>query len=461
MKLKHRIWAISMALLYLFSSMTVFAAEESTTASSEAATEAVSDENTDTGKSTFSAIQTSDDAGCSIAANDGTDLNLEAGAAILMEAETGQILYSKNAEEKMYPASITKVMTTLIALEKGNLSDTVTFSADTLNAIEQGSSRIGVEAGESCTLKDALHCVMLASGNDTAAGVAEHIAGSVDAFVDMMNEKAAELGCTNTHFTNPHGLPDENHYTTAKDMALIVQAAVKNPNFKDIAGILSYNMPATNKCEAREIWQHHKMMYPSGQYYYEGTLWGKTGYTSVALNTLVTAAQKDNMTLLTVVLKCPGASYTYTNSATLFDYGFEHYKTIKPLENFKLKESAATADISEESINEMERLNVLYNSDYTIVAPATVSPSDITVSVTTDTAAEGTWGSLIFTYQGNEIGRANIYYDADAKLNSIIENEGTAEATAMEKLPFILVGAIIILLLFILFQIISMIRRQR
>lgn len=460
MNLKHRIWATCMALLYLFSSLTVFASEESTTASAETATTAASEDNT-TEESTLSAIQTSDDAGCLIAANDGTDLNLEAGAAVLMEAKTGKILYSKNAEEKMYPASITKVLTTLIALEKGNLTDSITFSAETLNAVEQGSSRVGVEAGETCTLEDALHCVMLASGNDTAAGVAEHIAGSVDAFVDMMNEKAAELGCTNTHFTNPHGLPDENHYTTAKDMALIVQAAVKNPYFAEIAGDLSYNMPATNKCEAREIWQHHKMMYPAGQYYYEGVLWGKTGYTSVALNTLVTAAKRDNTTLLAVVLKCPGAAYTYTNSATLFDYGFEHYTTLKPLENFHLKEAATAAGLSESAIKELEKLNVLYNSDYSVVAPTGVSVSDITVSVTTENATDGIWGSLVFTYQGNEIGRANIYYDADAELNSIIENEGTAEATTMSKLPFILVGAIIILLLFVLFQLISIIRRQR
>ncbi len=454
MKRKHRIFAIFMVFLYLFSSMTVFAAEGETSASSEASTEVVEE-------TTLSAIQTAEDAGCIIEDTSGSDLSLEAGAAVLMEAETGKILYSKNPTEKMYPASITKVLTTLIALEKGNLQDTITFSAETLNAVEQGSSRVGVEAGETCTLEDALHCVMLASGNDTAAGVAEHIAGSVSAFVDMMNEKAAELGCTNTHFTNPHGLPDENHYTTAQDMALIVQAAVKNPHFADIAGDLSYNMPATNKCEAREIWQHHKMMYPSGQYYYEGILWGKTGYTSVALNTLVTAAKKNDITLLTVVLKCPGAAYTYTNSAALFDYGFEHYKAIKPLETFKLKETAATAGISEGAIHDLDRYSILYNGNYTVVAPSTVNPSDIAVSVTTETAAEGIWGSLVFTYQNNEIGRANIYYDANEDLKNIIENEGTAEATAMAKLPFILVAVIILLLLFILFQIISIIHRKQ
>lgn len=454
MKRKHRIFAMFMAFLYLFSSMTVLAAEGETTTSSEAATEVVEE-------TTLSAIQTAEDAGCIIEDASGSDLSLEAGAAVLMEAETGKILYSKNPTEQMYPASITKVLTTLIALEKGNLQDTLTFSAETLNAVEQGSSRVGVEAGETCTLEDALHCVMLASGNDTAAGVAEHIAGSVNAFVDMMNEKAAELGCTNTHFTNPHGLPDDNHYTTAQDMALIVQAAAKNPHFADIAGDLNYKMPATNKCEERDIWQHHKMLYPSGEYYYESVLWGKTGYTSVALNTLVTTAKKDNMTLIAVVLKCPGAAYTYTNSATLFDYGFEHYKLIKPLENFKLKEAAATAGISESAIEELNQLNVLYNSNYTVVAPSSANPSNLTVAVTTETATDGIWGSLVFTYQNNEIGRANIYYDANADLKTIIENEGTAEATAMAKLPFILVAVIIFLLLFILFQIISMIRRRQ
>lgn len=477
MKLKHRFLAMFMASIFLLSSLTVFASEESssaTTESTETASEVSSETSTDDisaetatdtydeeEESTFSAIQSSDDYGCVIEKTEESGLSLEAGAAILIEAETGKVLYSRNADEKMYPASITKVLTTLVALENGNLNDEVTFSAETLNAVEQGSSRIGVEAGETCTLEDALHCVMLASGNDTAAGVAEHIAGSVDAFVEMMNAKAEELGCTGSHFTNPHGLPDENHYTTASDMAKIVRAAVHNDQFASIASDLSYNMPATNKCDAREIWQHHKMMYPAGQYYYEDVIWGKTGYTTVALNTLVTVAKRDDLTLIAVVLKCPGASYTYTNSAQLFDYGFDNYTVLKPLENFSLKEAAASSGVSEDAISSLEKLDVLFNSEYAVVAPNTVSVSDIQVSVSTDNATDGIWGSLIFTYNNNEIGRANVYYDADAQLNSILEEDGTLKATAAAKIPFILVVVIVVLLLFIIFQLFSMIFRRR
>lgn len=458
MKLKHRILAIFMASLYLFSSLTVFASEESTEAST--APSETTTTSTEEPENTFSAIQSSDDYGCVIEKTESSGLSLEAEGAVLMEAETGKILYSKNATDKFYPASITKVLTTLVALENGNLSDQITFSAETLNAVEQGSSRIGVEAGETCTLEDALHCVMLASGNDTAAGVAEHIAGSVDAFVDMMNEKAEELGCTGTHFTNPHGLPDENHYTTASDMALIVRAAVQNEQFAQIASDLSYNMPATNMSEAREIWQHHKMMYPSSEYYYEDVLWGKTGYTSVALNTLVTTARRDGMTLITVVLKCPGASYTYTNSARLFDYGFDNYSVLNPLENFSLKDSAAASGVSEDALKELEELDVLYNGNYTVIAPNSVSASDIKVSVTTENASEGVWGTIVFTYNDSEIGKANVYYDPNAELNSIMEEEDTVKATTMAKVPFVLVCVIVALLVFIIFQLISMILRR-
>ena len=196
--MKYKLLALAMTFCYLFSSVSVLAATDT--------------QETDTKTQEEQGILTESDRGCTISVDSDDSLELVSEGAILMEASTGAVLYSKNPEQTYYPASITKVMTTLVALENSSLTDQITYSADTLNSIEQDSSRVGVEADETMTMEDALYCVMLASGNDTAAGVAEHVGGTVSKFVDMMNEKAEELGCTNTHFMNPHGLHNEDHY---------------------------------------------------------------------------------------------------------------------------------------------------------------------------------------------------------------------------------------------------------
>lgn len=152
---------------------------------------------------------------------------IESDAAICMDGNTGAVLYGKNIEKQEYPASITKIMTVLLALENGNLDDTVTFSENAVYSIEYGSAHLGLTEGEELTLEQCLYGIMLASANEISNAVAEHIGGSVEKFADMMNQKAEELGCVNTHFVNPNGLHDDNHYTCAYDMALITQAAMK------------------------------------------------------------------------------------------------------------------------------------------------------------------------------------------------------------------------------------------
>lgn len=482
MKLKHRIIAILLASVSLFSSFSVYATETSSASSDttttteeatiqEEATTSVEEATTFTEEEddffdeetedVFSATQVPSDYGTVIETGDSSGIETVAEGAVLMDADTGKILYSRNARQQYYPASITKIMTTLVALENGNLSDQMTFSAETLYAIEQGSSRVGVEPDEVCTLEDALHCVMLASGNDAAAGVAEHIGGSVEGFVDMMNKKVEELGCTNTHFENPHGLHGETHYTCPEDMAIIARAAMQNPDFVRISGSISYEMPATNKSEKREIWQHHKMMLSSSDYHYDNVVWGKTGFTSMALNTLVTAAERDGVKLIVTILRCQGAANTYADTTKLFNYGFETYGKIKPLESFSLKDTAASSGVSEKEIAKLEDLNVLYNADYSVLAPKSITVDDIAVSVTTETAEDGIWGTIIFKHNDSEIGRANVYYDANAELESIMEEENSITATAISKLPFILVGAMVFLLLFIVVMLISILIRRR
>ena len=245
---------------------------------------------------------------------------IQAQGAVLMDAATGNLLYSKEAETKFYPASITKLMTALLVAEKCSLDDTVTFSKTAVTNLESGAVTLGLVEGDKLTVRQSLYGLLLKSANEVANGLAEHTAGSISKFADMMNARAKELGCTNTNFVNPNGLNNSNHYTTPHDMALIARAAFQNGTVSKIASTLSYQIPATQKAAARTISLGHKMLYPNDARYYQGVIGGKTGYTSLAGNTLVTCAERDGVRLIAVIMK--SKSTQYTDTSALLDYGF-------------------------------------------------------------------------------------------------------------------------------------------
>ena len=255
-----------------------------------------------------------------------TGPNIEGQSAVLMDAVTDTILYSKNANDQLYPASITKIMTALLACENLDMDDTLTMSQEAAYGIEAGSSSIYAETGEVFTVEQALMALMLESANEMALALAEKTSGSVKKFVELMNQRAAQLGCKNTHFNNPNGLPDETHYTTASDMMKIAKAAWYNPRFRKFVTTQTYEIPPTNKQpETRYLLNHHKMM--SGQSYaYDGVMGGKTGYTNVAGNTLVTYAKRGNSILIAVVLNSTNGAFPDT--ASLFDYGFDNFEKV-------------------------------------------------------------------------------------------------------------------------------------
>ena len=255
-----------------------------------------------------------------------TGPNIEGQSAVLMDAVTDTILYSKNANDQLYPASITKIMTALLACENLDMDDTLTMSQEAAYGIEAGSSSIYAETGEVFTVEQALMALMLESANEMALALAEKTSGSVKKFVELMNQRAAQLGCKNTHFNNPNGLPDETHYTTASDMMKIAKAAWYNPRFRKFVTTQTYEIPPTNKQpETRYLLNHHKMM--AGQSYaYDGVMGGKTGYTNVAGNTLVTYAKRGNSILIAVVLNSTNGAFPDT--ASLFDYGFDNFEKV-------------------------------------------------------------------------------------------------------------------------------------
>ena len=368
-------------------------------------------------------------------------------SVILMEESTGTILYEKNMDEAHYPASITKIMTTLLALENGNLSDMVTFSDDAINNTE--GSGIARDYGEQMTLEQCLYGVMLESANECAYAVAEHVGGTVENFVDMMNAKAKELGCTNTHFANPHGLQDENHYTTAHDMALIAQAAYQNETFRIIIGTKMYTIPPTNKhAEETVLRNHHDMLCTyhnaNRKYLYPYCVGGKTGYTATANSTLVTYAEKDGMTLICVVMNTQSPNQ-FIDTVNLFDYAFDNFQVLNVAEN--------DTDYSAETTVDNGNLNniapfVELDKEAVIVLPKTAEFSDTSSSVEYNDSDPEIAGSITYTYAGRNVGKADIKTTGVVVEGYAFDNESTEEEE-QEAVSTVQVKPIVVVLLIV------------
>ncbi len=291
--------------------------------------------------------------------------NLSSEAVLLMEASTGKVVYEKNGYEKKYPASTTKIMTAILAIEHCNLNETATASEFAINSVPSGYSTANIQIGETLSVKDLLYALMLQSANESAVILAEHVSGSQEAFANLMNEKAKELGCKNTHFINPNGIHNENHYTTAYDLALITQYAMKNQTFRDIVKTTSFTLPATTSypSESRTYANTNNLIIYDARnrpdnYYYKYATGVKTGYTSAAKNCLVASAEKNGIEYISVVLGASityestgSVSHRYVDTISLFDYAFDNFsfrklksannliKTIK-IENGKKDENS-------------------------------------------------------------------------------------------------------------------------
>lgn len=249
-------------------------------------------------------------------------------AAILLDNKTDKILYEKKANEKMYPASTTKIVTAILALEHCNLNETVTVSYDAAMSIPDGYSSASLQVGEQLTVEQLLQLLLVHSANDAANVLAEHIGGSVESFVSMMNTKTNELGLLNTHFTNAFGMHDDNHYTTAQDLAKMMQYCIQNEEFRKLAGKASCSIPATNKYGVRKYTSTNELIFPNSRNYYPYLTCGKTGYTSQAGDCLVSCSYKDNLELISVVLggkTVNGTSTRFSETKALLDYGYDNY----------------------------------------------------------------------------------------------------------------------------------------
>lgn len=327
-------------------------------------------------------------------------------AGIVMDAHTGTILYEKNIHNTHYPASITKILTTLLAIENSKMDEIVTFSHDSV--YNTGGSGIARDVDEQMTMEQCLYAVMLASANECAYAVAEHTAGNIETFIQMMNDRAEKIGCQNTHFNNSSGLPDEQHYTTAYDMALIAKEAYKNETFRIISGTKTYTIPFTNKHTDEETYlqNHHQMYYPlkTRKYLYEYCLGGKTGYTTVANSTLVTYAEKDGMTLICVVLDAQGSGH-YEDTRALFDFCFDNFKKMNVMENETAYDQQNTEN---DGILGNYEPFVSLDSKSSIILPIMAEFSDAESKIIYNKEEKDILGSIEYTYAGRFVGGANL-----------------------------------------------------
>ncbi len=346
-----------------------------------------------------------------IAPSDAPNINAE--AAIVMDVDTGDVLYEKYAHEKHYPASITKVLTCLLAVENGNVNDVLTVSENVMSQVEMDSSRIGLEAGEQLTLRDALYGMMLNSGNECALTIGEYIAGSTENFANMMNERIKSLGCTDSHFVNPNGIHNEDHYTSCYDMALIGCAAYQYPEFKKLISSQTYTIPETNKHEERVLWQENRLIYSgNGEYYYQYCTGGKTGYTESALATLISFSERDGRRFVTVVMKCNPTTESYRDTILLDEFCYNKYKLCKPLVDFTLPSpNSSSTELLTNYYDDLDHEMPLYyiNQSYSFYIRSHIDDSEIEKQVEFyDRPIGALAGKIRFFYNGFELGASDI-----------------------------------------------------
>lgn len=354
-------------------------------------------------------------------------------SAVVMEINTGAVLYEKDMHTQRYPASITKIMTTLLAIENCSLDEEVVFSADAVYKNEGNTSHIARDLKEVMTMEQCLYAVMLESANECAYAVAEHVGarlgGDYETFIRLMNTRAKELGCKNTNFHNPNGLPDEEHVVSAYDMALISSEAYKNETFRIITGTKSYTIPPTNKhVDPTYCHNHHKMLYPwqgDQKYLWEYCKGGKTGYTVAAGNTLVTYAEKDGLSLVCVVMNTKGP-YHYTESRELLEYCFDNFQPYNIAANEKGLANEKIQDIG--VIEDYDSFVTLDKNAY-IVLPKTVEFSAAKAKLVELKDDSTTLARLSYQYAKREVGSADIVTTGA----DVTENYFTKQVPVLEE----------------------------
>lgn len=362
------------------------------------------------------------------------DTGCQSEAGIVMDLDSGAVLFAQNIHVQEYPASITKLLTALVVVENTSMDEQVTFSHDAVYNVESGSgNKLQLEEGDVLSVKDCLYVMLLQSSNQAANALAEHVGGSREAFADMMNEKAASLGCRESHFVNPSGLNDPEQLTSAYDMAQIGAAVFGNPTLLEICSTTSATLPPTiNNPNGRTYSMEHKLVVTgdsSDENYYPSAVAGKTGYTSLAGQTLVTYAEQDGRRQVAVTLKSTQRTH-YSDTKTILDFGFARFKNVSVAENetnYVTGEEPVT--IGDETYSPSD----LYLDEKAVVTlPNDAQFSDADKYLQTEIPAshpEGAVARIIYTYNDRQIGVAWVY-STKAASAPVSAEDGTDNETA-------------------------------
>ena len=330
-------------------------------------------------------------------------------SAILMEAETGAILYAKNIHARQYPASTTKILTTLIAMEQCSLDEWVTFSKDAIYDTPSDSNHIAMDVGQQLTMEDCLNAILIRSANEVAFAVAEHISGTNwKDFADIMNRRAQELGCVDSHFANPNGLPDENHYTSAYDLAMIGKAFFANEVLCRMSLTSRLHILPNDHMPYEKLENSKNELLPGKSYGYDDLVGAKTGYTNAARSCLVSCAERDGLKLICVVLRDEAPAH-YEDTIALFNYGFSNFTRVN-ISQAETKYNIADSGFfyGDHDIFGSSMPLLSLNQEAYIVLPRTVDLADTVSSINYDTADESQAAIIEYSYQGVALGDVSV-----------------------------------------------------
>ena len=361
--------------------------------------------------------------------------NVNAEAYIVIDTKTNTTLYSKNENKKMYPASTTKILTAILVLENSDLNDMVTANYDSIRVLPEGYSSANVEVGETLSVEQLLELLLIPSCNDVANILAKHVGGSIDSFVSMMNTKANELGLTSSHFTNPYGMHDENHYTTAHDLALLFEYCMKNDDFRRITGKASCSIPATNKSSIRRYETTNKCIIPNNEHYYKYMTCGKTGFTSSAKQCLVSSSLNNNLELICVVL---GSEQRFNDTNILYNASYS---------NFSINKIVSKNDVLSETeipnaTSDTKNLKLLANEDILALVDSNFNKDSLHFDIVLDLNIKAP------IYEGQTIGKVkfkinNIEYSSDIIASNNVKEKNN-QNIMLSIISFMLISSILL-----------------
>lgn len=380
------------------------------------------------------------------------EINISAPVCVLMEYSTGKILFEKNLNKMMYPASTTKLMTAILVLEKCQLTDVATVSNSAVDSVPAGYSTAYLQKGEKLTIEQLLHVLLIPSANDAANVLAEHVGGSIANFANMMNSKAKEIGCENTNFKNPSGIHDENHYSTAYDLSLIAKHAMQFQTIKDIVQKTVYNLPKTDKYNSdNRIFYNTNLLlshHSPDDYYYPYATGLKTGYTNPAKDCIIATAKKDDLELIAVILGAEDTNGSlvpkFLDCKKLFEYGFSNYS----YKNIKKANSVVTKVSVLGATEDTKNLNILVKNDINVFLENNFDINNLEPKLELDTPL------VAPIKRGSTIGK--ITYDIDG----IIYTSELIAETNVNIVNFVLIIFRLGLILLVIFMFFAIFRRS-